>query len=62
MEIGFKKGYDNHAYPGLMQRILCELSNLSNKLKCKSKHGKQKTYHVLTACHTFLLFIFVFLA
>src|SRR6218665_1230428 len=23
---------DNHAYSGLMQRIICELSNLSNKL------------------------------
>src|SRR6218665_60244 len=24
---------DNHAYSGLMQLIICELSNLSNKLK-----------------------------
>src|SRR6218665_512093 len=28
-----KKWCDNHAYSGLMQRIICELSNLSNKLK-----------------------------
>src|SRR6218665_302147 len=33
MEIGFKKWCDNRAYSGLMRRIICELSNLSNKLK-----------------------------
>ena len=33
MEIEFTKWCDNHAYSGLMQRITCELGNLSNKLK-----------------------------
>src|SRR6218665_1981126 len=47
MEIGFlKKWCDNHAYSGLMQRIICELSNLSNKLKDKLKETKSSLYDI----------------
>src|SRR6218665_3681312 len=33
---------DNHAYSGLMQQIICELSNLSNKLKIPNQIKTRK--------------------
>ena len=64
-ELNFKKWCDNHAYSGLMQWIICELSNLSNKLKdnkaTQNTRSKNAIAHVLTACHTFFVFISVFL-
>src|SRR6218665_1742917 len=61
-----KKCCDNHAYSRLMQGIVRELSNLSNKhllkdTKAIPKHEKQISYHVPTACLTFFVCIFVFL-
>ena len=50
-----KKGCDNHAYSGLMQRIICELSNPSNKLKDtkanQSTRSKNPTTSLQLAIH-----------
>ena len=58
------KWCDNHSYSRLMHRIVCELSNQSNKLK-DTKANETREAKILprpyTACHTFFVFIFVFL-
>src|SRR6218665_3050114 len=58
MEIGFKKWCDKHAYSGLTQRIICELSNLSNKLKDTKAHQNTRSKNPTTSLQLAIHFSF----
>src|SRR6218665_1539286 len=57
-KLDFKKWCDNHAYSGLMQRIICELSNLSNKLKDTKANQNTRSKNPTTSLQLAIHFSF----
>src|SRR6218665_2022167 len=53
-----KKWCDNHAYSGLMQRIISELSNLSNKLKDTKANQNTRSKNPTTSLQLAIHFSF----
>src|SRR6218665_2246679 len=53
-----KKWCDNHAYSGLIQRIICQLSNLSNKLKDTKANQNTRSKNPTTSLQLAIHFSF----
>jgi len=63
MEIRLLKRWcDNHAYSGLMQRIICELNNPSNKLKDTKANQNTSSQNPATSLQLAVHFSFSYLS
>ena len=62
MEIELKKWCDNDSYFGLMQRITCELSNLSNKLSDTKANQSTRSKNPTTPSQLAIDFSFSYLS